>query len=93
MSKNKSRVLDDDTGISEVEVVDNKEVDKAAVDEPANLKSIYKSKTFWVNVIALIGFIVQQKSGFVIDENIQIQILAIINILLRAVTKEPVVWK
>lgn len=65
---------------------------RRAEDDSRNFKSIFKSKTFWVNVIALIGFVVQQRFGFVIDEAIQVQILGLVNIGLRMLTKEPVNW-
>jgi hypothetical protein len=55
-------------------------------------KSIFTSKTFWVNAIAFVSFIVQQHYGFVINEAIQVQILAVINILLRSITSEGVKW-
>lgn len=61
-------------------------------DDSRNFKSVLKSKTFWINVIALIAIVVQQRFGFVIDENIQFQILGIVNIGLRFLTKEPVNW-
>lgn len=55
-------------------------------------KSIFLSKTIWVNFLAIIALVVQKKFGFVIDESIQIEILGFINILLRTITKEPVTW-
>lgn len=58
-----------------------------------DFKSIFRSKTFWVNTIALVAFIVQQKWGFVVDETIQVQILTVINVGLRMITHERVVWK
>ena len=61
-------------------------------DDKSNFKSIFKSKTFWVNVIALLGFIVQQRFGFIVDEAIQVQVLGLVNIGLRMLTKEPVNW-
>lgn len=57
------------------------------------VKSIFKSKTFWVNFVGFISFIVQNKYGFVIDESLQAQALMLINIILRTITKEPVVWR
>lgn len=57
------------------------------------VKSIFKSKTFWVNFVGFISFIIQNKYGFVIDESLQAQALMLINIVLRTITKEPVVWR
>jgi len=62
------------------------------VENPQNFKSILESKTIWVNVLAIIVFIIQQRFGFVIDEAIQVEILGVINVLLRTITKDPVRW-
>lgn len=56
------------------------------------VRSIFSSKTFWTNVLAIIAFAVQQKWGFVIDPSIQAQIVLGINIWLRKVTTNPVNW-
>ena len=56
------------------------------------VKSIFSSKTFWTNVLAIVAFAVQQKWGFVIDPSIQAQIVLGINIWLRKVTDKPVNW-
>jgi len=52
------------------------------------LKKWYKSKTLWANIIYLIALLVQEKYGFIISVEEQLAILAIINLILRAVTKE-----
>lgn len=61
-------------------------------DNPSPIKSILESKTFWVNILAIIALFTQSKFGFILDENVQLQILAILNIILRSVTKDPVSW-
>lgn len=53
-------------------------------------KKIYKSKTFWVNVIALASIIVQTKTGFVIPPELQAGILSVLNGILRFTTTEPI---
>lgn len=50
------------------------------------IKPFYLSKTFWVNIIALVAMLIQTKTGFVIDLETQTAILAIINLILRALT-------
>lgn len=73
----------------------NKQVEEVVIIEETpvqQIKSIFTSKTFWVNILALIAFAVQSKWGFIMDEALQAQILMVINIILRAVTKEPVQW-
>ena len=53
----------------------------------------YVSKTLWTNAIALIAMIVQGVTGkVIISLELQATILAVINMLLRLITKSPVVW-
>ena len=54
-------------------------------------KSIFVSKTFWVNLLALAGMTAQGVTGNeVFPLEIQTSILTIINIILRFVTKTAV---
>lgn len=55
-------------------------------------KKWYKSKTLWVNIVALIAVVIQTYTGFVLDPEAQLAVLTVINILLRLITKEPIVW-
>lgn len=56
-------------------------------------KSIFVSKTFYVNLLALVAMIVQGATGKeFISLEVQASILAGINIILRFVTKKPVTW-
>jgi hypothetical protein len=57
-----------------------------------SVKSIFLSKTIWLNILAIVALILQKKFGFVLDESIQIEILGFINIALRMITKEAVTW-
>ena len=51
----------------------------------------YKSRTLWVNFLALIGLIVQWKfTGFAFGLEEQTTLLAAINVLLRLQTKNEV---
>ncbi len=59
----------------------------------ASGKKIYLSKTLWVNLIALLALLAQSFMGAVIDLEAQAAILATVNVFLRLVTKEPVVWE
>lgn len=54
------------------------------------MKNWYESKTFWTNIIALVAIIIQAHTGFVISPAEQAGILTVINMILRAVTSEPV---
>jgi len=57
------------------------------------MKTILKSKTFWLNILAIGALIAQAQYGFVIDAESQVAILAVINLVLRAITKEEIVWE
>lgn len=56
-------------------------------------KKLWTSKTFWVNLLALIVMIVQTRTGFVINVESQVAILALINMALRMITKSEITWK
>jgi hypothetical protein len=58
-----------------------------------NTKKLWASKTFWVNVLAIIVVAVQTQTGFIIDIETQAAILAVVNLALRAITKTEIVWK
>ncbi len=55
-------------------------------------KKWYKSKTLWVNAIALLSLFLNEKLGVPVSEQEQLAILAVVNIALRVITKEPVRW-
>ena len=53
-------------------------------------KKIYESKTFWVNLVAILGLILQANTGYVMDVEAQAGLLGLINIGLRLITKHEV---
>lgn len=55
-------------------------------------KKPYLSKTLWVNLIALVALLAQSLWGFVVDAETQVALLALVNVVLRIVTKEPLTW-
>lgn len=55
-------------------------------------KTWYTSKMMWVNAIAIVAIIAQGQFGFIIDPVAQVAILGVINIVLRAITGEGIVW-
>lgn len=58
------------------------------------MKKWYLSKTLWVNAIALAAIIVQSVTGNdLLGPEVQGGILAIINLILRVVTKEQLIYK
>lgn len=53
----------------------------------------YLSKTLWTNALALVAMIIQGVTGkVIISLELQATILAGINMILRLITKTPVVW-
>jgi len=56
-------------------------------------KEWWKSKTIWVNIIAIAALIVQSQFGYVLQPEEQIMILTMINIVLRAITNAELEWK
>ena len=56
-------------------------------------KSVWLSKMFLVNIIALAAMITQGITGTeFISLEVQGSILAVVNIILRLVTRQPVTW-
>jgi len=56
-------------------------------------KKIWTSKIVWVNVIACVLAVIQSQTGWVAPPETQGAVLTLVNVLLRAVTNQPVVWK
>jgi len=55
-------------------------------------KPFYKAKTFWANIIAIAGILAQSHYGFIISPELQTLALSVMNLVLRAVTKDPIIW-
>ena len=56
-------------------------------------KKLWESKTFWVNLIAGVGLLIQAVTGKeIVSLALQGQILAVVNVALRFITKQPVTW-
>ena len=51
-----------------------------------NQKPFWRSKTLWVNTLALIALILQGQFGFVIGPEEQAAIIIVANLILRAFT-------
>jgi len=56
------------------------------------MKKWYKSKTFWVNLIAIGSIIARSEFGLILTIEGEIALLAIINLILRKITKEEIEW-
>lgn len=56
-------------------------------------KQWWESRTLWVNGIAVLAVVIQSHTGFVLDIEAQATILAVINIILRFITRQSLNWK
>ena len=52
----------------------------------------WQSKTFYANIIAAVALLLNNKYGIKISPELQVAILAVVNLILRAITKQPIVW-
>jgi len=57
------------------------------------MKSWIKSRTLWVNLIAIGSIIVRAELGLTFTPEFEIVILGLINVLLRIITKEEIIWQ
>lgn len=55
-------------------------------------KKWYASKTIWVNLLSIVALIAQAETGFVMSPEAEAGIIAVVNLILRAVTKEEIKW-
>jgi hypothetical protein len=56
------------------------------------MTQVWKSKTLWVNVIAALALFVSAQFGYQITAEETGVALAIVNMLLRTITNEPLEW-
>ena len=58
----------------------------------AKAKLFLESKTFWINFVGIAVLLIQVvlQTNFVIDKDVQAILLAILNILIRFKTTEPI---
>ncbi len=56
-------------------------------------KPLWESKIFWVNIVA-VGVMVAQQAGvgYLLPADVEVTLLAVINLALRLITREPIVW-
>ena len=56
-------------------------------------KEWWKSKTIWINMIAIAALIIQSQFGYALRPEEQLMILTVINIILRSITNAELEWK
>lgn len=70
-------------------------VDAAIVEAVASEvagKKFWLSKTFWTNVLAAVAVLVQVRYGFILSPEYQVLGLSLVNLALRKITSQAVVW-
>lgn len=55
-------------------------------------KTLWQSKTFWVNIIGAIAFFLAAQFNYQVTPQETAILLAAVNMLLRAITKEEILW-
>lgn len=55
-------------------------------------KKFWLSKTFWVNTVSLLALLAQLQLGFVVGVEYQAIALTLVNLALRKITRQPVIW-
>jgi len=56
-------------------------------------KKFYESKTFWMNIIAVVGILLFKNEAFIAENPEAVgAILVVLNLLLRLLTKKPIIW-
>ncbi|MBU3144948.1 hypothetical protein [Clostridium sp. CF012] len=56
-------------------------------------KKWYLSKIVWVNAIAFVGVMVQTATNkTILTPELQVMALSVVNLVLRTVTKENIIW-
>jgi hypothetical protein len=66
-------------------------VNEAIVGEMTG-KKWYFSKTFWSNVVMAGAVFAQSQYGFVVSPELQLYIIAGVNLVLRKISKQEIVW-
>ena len=51
-------------------------------------KRWYTSKTLWLNLLAIVALVAQAEFGYILDVEAQAALLAVINLILRIITKK-----
>lgn len=73
----------------------NENLNVAVTDAVTNVvagKKFWESRTFWVNIIAAAAFALQSRYGFLVGPELQAMALAGVNLVLRKITDQPIVW-
>jgi hypothetical protein len=60
--------------------------------QSADSKKFWLSKTFWMNVLAIIFIVVASLTGWEAPAPVMVTALGVINILLRSITKTEISW-
>ena len=67
-------------------------VSEVVVAQVTGAKKWYESRTIWVNVIMAAAYAVQAKYGFIVGPELQTLAITGVNLWLRKITKDEIVW-
>lgn len=63
-----------------------------AIEGQLTGKKFWQSKTFWANIVMGGAIVLQTQTGFVMGPELQSLAIIGVNMLLRKITKEPIIW-
>lgn len=52
------------------------------------MKKWIRSKTLWINIIAIVAIVLQAEYGFIVTPELELAALGIVNLILRKYTNE-----
>jgi len=55
-------------------------------------KQLWKTKTFWTNILSVVIMLVVSGTGVEIPPEFAVSALGVINVILRVITKEAIEW-
>ena len=55
-------------------------------------KKWWLSKTLWVNLISILAVVLANKTDINLSSEMQVQIIAVVNIILRLITRTELKW-
>lgn len=67
-------------------------VNDALTTEVVGVKKFWQSKTFWTNSVLAGALLIQMKTGFIVGADMQALAITAINVALRKITKDSIVF-
>lgn len=67
-------------------------VTEVVVAQVTGQKKWYESRTIWANLIMALAYAAQAKYGFIVGPELQALGISAVNVWLRKITKDEIVW-